>query len=127
MKIEYLPDGSPDCPLIRIYDFRTAELSALQQAFAALASGMLTRADLTALPGTDGVRGCRLVAVAARAGRGVIAVNDKPGTFEWIGTPPYWDDLVAWVEPFLAPGQRDYQWLYEAGPIQVLLSRTGEW
>lgn len=88
---------------------------------------MLTSADLTALPGTEGVRGCRLVAVAARAGRGVVAVNDKPGTFEWIGTPEYWDDLVAWVEPFLAPGQRDYQWLYGAGPIQGLLSRTGEW
>lgn len=127
MKIEYLPTGSHDCPLIRIYDFSPVELSVLLQTFAALASGMLATADLTALPGAESVGGCRLVAVAARAGRGVIAVKDKPGTFEWIGTPSYWDDLVAWVEPFLAPGQGGYQWLDAAGPIQVLLSRTGEW
>jgi hypothetical protein len=38
-KLEYLPDGSPDCPLIRLFEFDQSEAQQLRQLVKLLVAG----------------------------------------------------------------------------------------
>jgi hypothetical protein len=60
MKLEYLADGSPDCPLIRIYEFDHAEAGQFLAAVAALASGTANRVEVHMLPFVESLGSCRL-------------------------------------------------------------------
>jgi hypothetical protein len=50
MKIDYLTDGSPDCPILRLYDFDTSEAENLQAVLAELAEGKINSVALKELP-----------------------------------------------------------------------------
>ena len=58
MKLEYFADGSADCPLIRLYNFTTAEAAQLLASVTDLASGGAERIDVHGLPYVESVGGC---------------------------------------------------------------------
>src|SRR5207245_6477832 len=60
MKMEYLHEGSQDCPLIRLYHFTTDEARQLLAALTGLASGELPAVELHELPCVQSVGGFRL-------------------------------------------------------------------
>ena len=60
MKIEFIPDGAVDTPLIRIYDFDQAAVSRLHQVIEALEAGTSDQVFLHELPGMECVGDCRL-------------------------------------------------------------------
>jgi hypothetical protein len=59
MKLEFLPDGSLDCPLVRLYDFSAAEVASLATAVSGLAEGVTTICPVHELMGVQPVNGCR--------------------------------------------------------------------
>lgn len=59
MKLEFLPDGSNDGALLRIYDFEVAEIEQLFAAVLALASGDQEHYEVHNLPGVDAISGCK--------------------------------------------------------------------
>jgi hypothetical protein len=126
MKLDYLPDGSPDCPLVRLYDFTPAEAGQLQRVLADLAAGRTSRIDVHCLPFVETVGGCRLVLVA-QASDGAVYHRAWPTEFECGFLPDTWDNLAGLIEPFVA-GSSGFQWLARTpGEVDLLLSADGRW
>jgi hypothetical protein len=125
MKLEYLPDGSDDCPLIRLYDFTPTEVEHLRSAIDGLASGATQSVAVHELRGVIPIDGCRLT-LERQKWDGAI-VQRGPNHFECGFTADTWDNIAGLVEPF-ASDATGWQWLAGApGEASILLSRDGRW
>jgi hypothetical protein len=60
VKLEYLGDGSDDCPLIRLYEFDRAEAMWLREIFDSLANGSRQHLSLHDEVKIEAVGGCQL-------------------------------------------------------------------
>jgi hypothetical protein len=126
MKLEYLADGSPDCPLVRLYDFTPAEAGQFLAAVAGLAYGSAERVEVHRLPFVEPVGGCRLT-LARRSWDRAVTRGDEPAEFECGFTAGIWENLAGRVAP-LAAGGAGFQWLAGVpGEAALLLSATGQW
>ncbi len=127
MKLEYLADGSPDCPLLRLCDFDAAQAAGLRDMFASLADGSRDGVALHDLPWVEAVSRCRLVLRAGRRDVGVVPTGECNG-FECVLTRETWDNVEGLTEPLSAAPSRGFQWLVpNAGGIRLLLSSDGFW
>jgi hypothetical protein len=127
MKLEHLPDGSPDCPLIRLYDFDPSEASTLRTSVAHLGSGSSDSVAVHDLPFVTSVDGCQLVLVVAGRDQGVVKAG-TPSQFVCVLTRASWKSVVELMEPFCGPeDSKGYQWLDETSDISLLLSPDGLW
>jgi hypothetical protein len=126
MKLQFLPDGSAACPLIRLYDFGTADAVRLRKLFDCLAGGSRADIALHEQEGIETVDGCQL---NLRVGKQDIGTVQKgPFTFECDLTPARWADVASLTQPFCeAAGPNTYAWLDETGQIALLLSPDGKW
>jgi hypothetical protein len=126
MKLEYLADGSPDCPLIRLYDFTGPEVAQLLTAVSSLASGATERVDVHRLPFVEAVGGCQLALVRRSWDQAIIRGRGL-WEFECGFTPETWDNVAGLVEP-IADGADGFQWLAGSpGEAALLLSASGQW
>ena len=128
MKLEYLADGSPDCPLIRLYDFIPAEAGQLLTAMIALATGTAERVDVHELPFVEPVGECRL-ALVRRSRDQAITRGPGPREFQCGFTAGTWDNIAGLLEPF-AEDAGGCQWLAGIpGETAFLLSASasGQW
>ena len=126
MKLEYLADGSSDCPLVRLYAFTPAEAGELLTAVTGLASGVAELVEIQELPFVETVGGCRLSLVRRSWDQAIIR---KPGpcSFECAFTAGTWDNVARLVAPF-AENAGGFQWLAGVpGEVALLLSTTGQW
>lgn len=122
MKLDYLKDGSDDCPLLRLYEFDSADARRLRQTFAALADGVVEQVGLDAVESVDGTQ---LTFVRSTRDRGVIETVSH--RFEVALTSEGWRQASELVEPF-CDGGFGYQWLTpQTRGIQLLLSKDGAW
>ena len=122
MKLDYLKDGSDDCPLVRLYEFQSAEIQRLRQSFESLASGA---ADHITLGDVESVDGTQLTFTRAARDRGVVPSG--PHTFDVVLTPDGWQRCIGLLEPFCEPSW-GYQWLCDdVGRIRLLVSHDGDW
>jgi hypothetical protein len=125
MKLEYLADGSPDCPLLRLYDFTPAEAGQLLAVVAGLASGEDKRVEVDRLSFVEAIGGCRLALVCKSWDQAVLWVG--PLAFECGFTAGTWDNVAGLVEPF-AESAGGFQWLAGSpGEASMLLSASGQW
>ena len=125
MKLECLADGSPDCPLVRLYDFTSAEARQLLAAVADLASGTAERIEVHRLSFVESIGGCRLRLVRKSWDHAVLQVG--PSVFECGLTDGTWDKVAGLLEPF-AGSAGGYQWLAGSpGEAALLLSASGTW
>jgi hypothetical protein len=125
MKLDFLKEGNDDCPMLRLYDFRSSDVQHLIETFEALASGTTQQASLEDVCPVESVDGARLRFTRGERDRGVVrqGVSD----FEVILTGPSWEQAAGLAEPFCR-SSLGYQWLTpRAGKIQLLLSPTGDW
>ena len=116
MKLEFLPAGPPDCPLIRIFDFSVSEAQSLRQVCVDLAEGRADAVSLLDLPGTVAIGGCSLTLRASNIDYG--CERSGPNAFECFLTRDSWEDVEGLIEPFCEP--RDFagfQWLTEHSEI----------
>lgn len=127
MKLQYLPDGSPDCPLLRIYDFDGASACRLREVFIRLGSGISQPIALHELPIVESVDACRLVLSVGQKDEGVIPAPEPPA-FECRLTPYTWRQAAKLAEPFCQDARLGtHQWLDETSEVSLLLSPSGQW
>lgn len=124
MKLEYLSEGSADCPLIRIYDFNTSEARELHDVLIDLAKGKMIQVVLQDLPFIVSVQGCSLTLSANETNIGISLSSDLD--FECQLTNESWMVVADLAAPFLND-TNGYQWLDETGKISLLLSPSGRW
>lgn len=128
MRLEYLASGSPDCPLIRLYDFQPSEAAALLAAIGTLAASSAERIEVHQLPFAESVGGCEL-ALTRRIRDIAVVRGSLHNQFECGFTAETWDNVAGLLEPF-SQGAGGFQWLAGApGETALLLSAsaTGEW
>jgi hypothetical protein len=125
VKLDYLQEGSDECPLVRLYGFRCEEIQRLRATFESLASGAVEQVPLDAVISVESVDGTRLTFRRATRDRGVTPGG--AGSFDVALTPSGWRRCIKLLEPFCQPGW-GYEWLCEdAGRIGLLLSHDGSW
>lgn len=123
MQAEFLRDGAPDCPILRLFGFQAAEVSRLQALCFSLANGSARQAEVPAEP----VNGCRLTLSVGRMSQGVVR-SDQHGLFECILTSARWEEAAAMLAPFCQCEDKGrFQWLDETSEISLLLSQSGQW
>ena len=124
-KLEYLHEGSQDCPLIRLYDFGHSDVVAFRDLCLALAEGRLREVPLEDQAWVSAIGGCRLVLCASRFNRGVqVHKAERPFVMEY--AEEGWLEVADKLEPFVH-GSGGYQWLTTEGDVNVLISRDGQW
>jgi hypothetical protein len=127
MKLEFLASGSPDCPLIRLYDFDMAAASRLREVFQRVSVGSPPSVPLHEEPGIEAIGGCRVDLSLGNRDRGILEIH--PLSFECILTKEGWSNVAALTEPFCESEdvRGQYQWLNEDGEVSLLLSQNGSW
>jgi hypothetical protein len=134
MKLEFLENGSPDCPLIRIYGTQPTDFASLLHALRPLAEADGRCCAIDEVSGFQPLDGCSLTAFSCSQTAGVHR-DDEALRFEWKLTPAKWLIVAGLVSPF-AQGFLDgrHQWLsgreaafgLELGEIGVVLSCSGD-
>ena len=125
MKLEFVREGSPDCPLLRLYDFGPTEARQLQHAVLRLVRKSDETIALHQQAGIQPVAGCELTILRAVNGQGVN--ETAPGKFEWLYSIDGWLEVAGLIQPFCQADAGGFQWLSRIGKIAVLLSRDGSW
>jgi hypothetical protein len=125
VKLDYLKEGSDDCPLVRLYQFRSEEIQQLRRSFESLASGVVEHVALDEVTPVESVDGTRLTFSRAARDRGVVPSGERD--FDVVLTPDGWQRCIGLLEPFCQPSW-GYQWLCDdVGRVRLLLSHDGSW
>lgn len=123
MQAEFLPDGAPDCPILRLFGFQVIEMHRLQALCFSLANGSARQVEMPAEP----VSGCRLTLSVGRFNKAIVR-SDKHGRFECVLTSERWQEITAMLAPFCGSEEEGrFQWLDETSEISLLLSQSGQW
>jgi hypothetical protein len=128
MKLEYVPKGASECPLIRLFDFSAEDIKQFREAISRLASGESQRLEVHDLARMESIGNCRLTFFVQNRDQGVVkrSGNDE-GSFECGFTMETWDNIEGLVEPFTNGGE-GFQWLGGAtGEAALLISCDGSW
>lgn len=128
MRIEFLKEGSTDCPLLRIFGNEPYSAAKLAAAFRQLAKRETDTIAIHELPDFQPVEGCNLFARINSEDKGVRQVDRS--SFECLLIPETWERIAELVDPFTEKleGNR-HQWLDETSEISLLISNSefGKW
>jgi hypothetical protein len=119
MKLSFVAEGSPDCPILMLRDFTRAEAGRLRRLAGALADGRRTSEKLDA----DSEEGLTLQLVVADRDLGI---PQSLPHFTCALRKASWSNIEGLLEPF-ADGFPGFQWLSDFGEVRWLMSRTGAW
>jgi hypothetical protein len=125
MKLEFLKNGSPDCPLIRVYEFDAKEADNLRRITLQLAGAREQTVLFHEQPGVIPIDGCQLMLHIGEKDRGVSELGSNK--FKWILSKAGWFQVVGLIRPFTRTDSSGFQWLSDGGQIRVLLSHDGRW
>jgi hypothetical protein len=126
MKLEFLAEGSDDCPLIRLYSFDVIGARRLREAFRSVCASQQQRLPLHEEWWIEPVEGCRLELRSGTRDLGVV--QRLPSSFDCVLTAGRWEEMVEKVDPFCESIEMNgHQWLNKDGEISLLLSPTGRW
>jgi hypothetical protein len=125
MKIEFLKSGSPDCPLIRLYEFKPSEAQLLRRIALQLARGRTQTVPLHKEQGILAIGGCQLALTRGEKDRGLFETG--PLEFLWTLAGTGWLSVSGLIRPFSRTNSDGFQWLSDGGKIRILLSRDGRW
>jgi hypothetical protein len=117
LQIDYIADGAPECPLIRIWDFTRQEACDLKQIFAALASRRKASHTIGKSP-------IQLQLVIGTQNKLIPA--ETPNAYVWTLSHDEWRTVTELTAPFCESDVHGFQWLKEDG-IAILLSVNGKW
>ncbi len=132
MKIEYLADAAPECPLIRLYGVDEAGFSRLLELATALSEGGTATFDLADDAAFTSVN---VRALMLGYGDGGIRETAK-GEFAWLLPARDWETVARLLRPLAEASAEEvcWQWLDEglaAPPANIAVlashSRDGRW
>lgn len=127
MKLEYIADGSPYCPLKRLYEFTDIETAGLKTKVAELAQGSSISIALHDLNFVTPIGDCELILIVADDDQGILA-SDSDSLFMCMLSQETWEQIAGLIESFCKSGALSgYQWLDETSDISLLLSPDGSW
>src|SRR5260370_8870186 len=98
MKMEFLKSGAPDCPLIRLYEFKPSEAQSLRRIALQLARGRTEKVLLHEERGILATGACKLVLSRGDKDRGVFETG--PLKFLWELTVGAWHSISGLIRPF---------------------------
>jgi hypothetical protein len=125
VRLEYLPAGSLDCPLILLAEFKPSEALQLRDAVVNLANARIEQLAVHELPDVVPVSGCELMFRVRAWDQAVVQVG--PTSFECGFTAGTWDNVAGLVDPFVRE-VAGHQWLANSpGEVALLLSASGKW
>ena len=134
MELEFLPDGSFDCPLLILSPSVPEEAKQLYNAISEMVSVPGSNLDIHTLPFIDPIEGCKLTAQIGEDDLGVIPINtlevflsETRNHFNWKLTLKSWNFVLALLHPFTEQDSSGYQWLDETSQISVLISHYYRW
>ncbi len=128
MYLEFIPEGSQDCPLLILSPSIPEEAEKLHQALTNLVTDDNAVVDIHALPFISPVDGCRLSAQVIDEDIGAVLIENTKNHFKWQLTSQGWEFVLALLGPFIESDHRGrcrYQYLgpdHETGEIDVILS-----
>lgn len=125
MKLEYLPAGSKDCPLIRLFEFDQSEAQRLRQLVKSLVAGDRQDVALQNEEWVEPVRECCLILRRGNRNQGVRPAQGVK--FVCVLGPDGWSNVERLLEPFCESNAAGFQWLTEDGGVALLISRSGLW
>ncbi len=136
MKVEYLHEGTKECPLIRIFGGLPDEYKALYDAIGQLANGDEETVSLKSLHGFEAENNCNIKLIRSPKDIGLNALNNN-NCYEWSLCIKSWSVVYDLISPFTNKNNRlsSYQWLSgkEAyfpllnGNVSLLISLDGSW
>src|SRR6266849_355517 len=118
MKIEYVANGVPDCPLIHLYAFNTIEVGLLRDRVGALISGETRFVSLQDEVWIEPVDGCTLTMCRGKRNQGIIETD--PRKFECVLSSAGWRNVEGWLDPFRDSDFRGFQWLSRLGTVSLV-------
>ncbi len=125
MKLDFLPDGAEECPLLRFHDWAEGEVAALRGAAEQLGLGEATTIAVDRLPFVEALDGIRFDWIVDSWDRGVRL----PGAsrhFVMKLPADDWRGVADVIRPFEKGGSR-WNWLLPISEVQVLLTSDGGW
>ncbi len=129
MKLEFLAEGSADCPLIRLYDFDVTEAMRLREAFRCLSDGSCRSIPLHEEWWIEPLENCQLELRLGKRDLGIV--QRLPMRFECVLTQEGWLEAVEKTDSFctlpIQEGVEVYQWINDDGEVSFLLSPSGKW
>ena len=125
VKLEYLREGSPECPVIRMYDFGQAEAKQLRELVKSLATGDRENVEFHNEAWVESVGGCSLTLRRGNRNQGIL--QSQTLRFECVLSSDGWNNAEGLLGPFSESNTTDFQWLTNHGRIALLISRSGHW
>jgi hypothetical protein len=125
VKIEYLADGSTECPLIRLYRFDRTEVQELAQLVKQLSTSSFHEVSLKDKSWVESVGGCGINLRLGERDEGIRQCG--PVSFECVLSSDGWNNVGGLLESFCESNATSYQWLINTGKISLLLSHNGQW
>ena len=128
IRIEFIPDGSDDAPLVLIWGYDIPATRELFHAIRAIRDGREQEISFHKLPRFEGVGGIELFAQMSDTG---VGITQRPGkaVLDWRLSDEKWqrvEDLLApFCDRYSAPGP--FQWLDASGTISVIFSTGRGW
>ena len=129
LKVEYLADGSPDCPLIRFHDVEAAGFEQLQQLARELSGKAPLRLDLADDPAFELMNMPHFVL----SNEGSAGAQSSGEAFEWRLDPYDWETVALLLDPVIESGEKGFQWLDQLSthsvglPVVASRSADGQW
>ena len=125
MKLEYVPGGSPECPLIRLYDCGQSEAKQLRELVKSLANGDQKDVALHNEEWVESVGGCSLSLRRGNWNQGIR--QSQTLGFECVLSSDGWSNMEGLLEPFSESNTTGFQWLTNGGRVALLISPSGKW
>jgi hypothetical protein len=126
MKLEFLAEGSAECPLIRLFEFEPHEVTALRQACSDLAEGRLIEFAVSDQSWAQPINSCRFIWRASKKDIGVrLPTPDQPSVLEC--SKEAWREIKGKLSQFIEPHPDAFNWLSTEGDVKVLISTDGKW
>lgn len=129
LKVEYLKESSPDCPLIRIFGNDIDTYKLLYDRISLLTVHKLETIRIQTLKGFELINIDSLDLYVDKENKGVVRINDR--IFECrlkIEGQEGWTGVMGLLEPFFVEKlEQGFQWLITCSGIKLLISMDGLW
>lgn len=122
MRLEFLEEGSKDCPILRLSDFSVSEVQQVLHAIRSLIDDTEECVEIHRLPFVKSVNGCRLTFWRSNHNQYVVRVADME--FRCCLDKNEWSNTAELLAPFAQEG-KGFQWIVEGiGEAPILLSNS---
>ena len=125
MQLEFLEEGSADCPLLRLSHFTGSDVQQVLDAIRSLINDTEECIEIHRLPFVESINGCRLTFWRSIHNQYVVRVADME--FRCCLDQDEWSHTAELLAPFVQES-KGFRWIVEGtGEAPILISQSGQW